>query len=265
MFQFPTIFDWIERLAWLRGLPAAYLVLLTAFLIVVVWDWRVTVLALAVQYLAAGLLFVDVLDPRLAVVKLLVGWFICLMLYFTARQVNWGRLPEDLTPDEAALLRPQDPQVHIGRFQLSRSALVRLALALAAAGTILFLGQRAAYQLPAVSGPLNLAIYALGGMGLLGLSQTTEPLKAGAGLLTFMTGFELFYNTLEQSASMLVFLAAGNLVLTLAIAYLTQMRHTPPAVPTPVPPEEQPAVESAATESDGSSSSTKTDARGALN
>ncbi|MFW5941610.1 MAG: hypothetical protein ACOCXI_07405 [Chloroflexota bacterium] len=264
MLQFPTIFDWIERLEMLRGLPAAYLALLTAFLIVVVWDWRVTVLALAVQYFAAGLLFVDVIDPRLAVVKLLVGWFICLMLYFTARQVNWGRLPDDLTPEEAALLRPQEPQVQIGRFQLSRSALVRLLLALAVTVAILLLGQRAAYRLPAVPATLNLAIYALGGLGLLGLSQTTEPLKAGAGLLTFMTGFELFYNTLEQSAAMLVFLAAGNLALTLVISYLTQVRHTVPSIVTPGPAEEQLVARTTGADAGGAGPA-ETDSGGAVN
>ena len=77
---------------------------------------------------------------------------------------------------------------------------------------------------------MNLAIFALGGMGLVGLGLTTEPLKAGMALLTFMTGFELFYNSLEQSVAMLVFLAAANLVLALAVSYLAQTRHTLPGL-----------------------------------
>jgi hypothetical protein len=80
-------------------------------------------------------------------------------------------------------------------------------------------------QLPLVSAHVNLAIYALAGLGLLGLSLTGEPLKAGMGLLTFLTGFELFYNALEQSVAMLVFLAVANLLVVLVIAYLTQSRH----------------------------------------
>ena len=62
----------------------------------------------------------------------------------------------------------------------------------------------------------------------LALGLTTEPLKAGMGLLTFMTGFELFYNNLEQSVAMIIFLALANLTLALTISYLTQTRHALP-------------------------------------
>ena len=95
MLTFPTIFDWLERLDFLRGLPAAYLALLAAGILTVIWDWRVAILALVVQYFAVGLLYAEVLDPRLAIVKLLVGVFVCLILYFTARQVGWGTLPSE--------------------------------------------------------------------------------------------------------------------------------------------------------------------------
>lgn len=227
MFQFPTIFDWIERLSFLQGMPAAYLTLLTAFIIVVVWDWRVNIFALALQYFLTAILFVDVLDPRLAVVKLLVGWFICLMLYFTARQAQWGRIPNDVTEEEAEQLQ-SGARIRLGRWHISYAAPFRILLGLMMALVVFTVAQRPAFQLPAVSGPINLAIYALAGMGLLGLSLTSDPLKAGIGLLTFITGFELFYNTLEQSVAMLAFLAGGNLALTLAISYLTQVRHSLP-------------------------------------
>lgn len=224
MADFPTIFDWLDSLSFMRGMPAAYLTLITALIIVTVWDWRVAILALTVQYFAAGLLFVDVLDPRLAIVKLLVGWFICLILYFTARQANWGRLPEDVTPAEAIQLRRQRI-LRFGPFLLPSSTPFRVFLGLMVALVVVTLSQRAGYRLPAVSPALNLAIFSLTAMGLLGVSLTTEPLRAGLGLLMFLTGFEFFYNSLEQSVLMLAFLAVTNLALTLAISYLTQTRH----------------------------------------
>ena len=92
----PTVFDWLDRLDFLRGVPAAYGVLLTAVLILVAWDWRLTLLALMAQYGIVGFLFVDLLDARLVNIKVLAGFFACLMLYLTARQVNWGRLPADV-------------------------------------------------------------------------------------------------------------------------------------------------------------------------
>ena len=224
MFQLPTLFDWIQRFDFLRGSPAAYLALLTALLIIVAWDWRLAIAALAVQYFASTILFLDVLDPRLSVIKLLVGWFICLMLYFTARQVNWGRLPEDVSTEEAVQWR-RERQVRFGPYLMPSNAPFRVFLALMVALAVVTLSQRAGFRLPAVSQPMNLAIFALCGMGLLGLGLTTEPLKAGMALLTFMTGFELFYNSLEQSVAMLVFLAAANLILVLTISYLAQTRH----------------------------------------
>jgi hypothetical protein len=45
------------------------------------------------------------------------------------------------------------------------------------------------------------------------------------GLLTFMSGAELFYSALEQSVAMIGMLAVANLCLALVIAYLTQTRH----------------------------------------
>ena len=44
---FPTIFDWLERLDGLRGFTAAYAVLITAVLVIIIWDWRFSLLALA--------------------------------------------------------------------------------------------------------------------------------------------------------------------------------------------------------------------------
>lgn len=227
MFQLPNLFEWIERLEFLRGMPAAYLTLVTAFLIVIAWDWRLALAALTVQYFAAAVLFLDVLDPRLSIVKLLTGWFICIMLYFTARQVNWGQLPEDVAEGEAIQWR-RAQQVRFGPYLLPSNAPFRVLLALLVVLAVFTLSQPQGLRLPAVAQPVNFAVLALGGMGMLGLGLTTEPLKAGMGLLTFMLGFELFYSNLDQSASMLVFLAAANLILTLAISYLTQLRHALP-------------------------------------
>ena len=92
------------------------------------------------------------------------------------------------------------------------------------------LSQRAIFRLPAISEPTNLAVFILLCMGLLGLSLSTEPLRAGLGLLTFWLGFELFFVALEQSVAMLAVMGAATLILALAIAYLTQARHAIPVI-----------------------------------
>ena len=230
--SFPTIFDWLERLQGLRGFTAAYVVLLTAVLVVIIWDWRLALAALAAQYFFAGLLFVDLLDPRLAMVKLLAGWFACLILYFTARQVNWGGRPQDISANELDNVAPEK-MFQIGPLRISASLPLRLLLVLVMLGLIASLFQRPDFALPAIADTmsyLSLAILALVGLGALGLALTSEPLKAGMGVLMFMTGFELFYSALDQSATMLIILAAVNLGLAVIVAYLVQMRHAIPAL-----------------------------------
>lgn len=227
--QIPSLFDWIERLEFLRGAPAAYLALLTALLIVVAWDWRLAIASLAVQYFAAALLYLDVLEPRFMIIKLFVGWFVCIMLYMTARQVKWGARPEDVSSEEAGY-SPSNGQIRFGPYLLPGNAPFRIFLGLFVSLAVIILAQRQGLRLPAVPEATNLAVFALCGLGLVGLAMTTEPLKAGLGLLTFITGFELFYNSLDQSITMLVFLAATNFILTLTISYLAQTRHALPAL-----------------------------------
>ena len=220
-----TIFDWLERVAFLRGEPAVWLVLLTAVLIVVAADLRLGLLALAGQYFAATLLFVDVLDPRLAIVKLLVGWFVCLILYMTGRQVDWGHAPPDVTAEEAARWR-QPTHTRLGRYRLplwaARAALAGLTLAL-----VWWLARRPNVYLPLAPEDLaylNLAVYALLAFGLLQMALGAQPLAAGMGAFMFLTGFALFYSSLDQSLAALGLLAAVNLVVALAVSYLAQAR-----------------------------------------
>jgi hypothetical protein len=222
--NFPTIFDWLGRAAFLRGFPAAYLVLVTAVLVVVLWEWRLAIFALAVQYVMSSLLFADLLDPRLMIVKVLVGLTVCLILLVTAAQVRWGRLPADVTEEERARLG--FTLRRLGPFYVPRQAPARLLLAFMMALFVLFMTRQSAYQLPVVGEPQNLAIFALVGLGLLGLASTTEPLPAGMGLLMVLSGFELFYCAIEQSPAMLGALAAANLLIALAIAYVVQARYT---------------------------------------
>lgn len=226
-----TIFDWLERLEFLRGEPAAWLAALTAVVIVAAPDVRLMLLALAAHYFGAFLLFTEVLDPRLAVVKLLVGWFVCLIFYMTGRQINWGRPPVDLTPAEAAQWRERAP----GRLAnlpaplwTARAGLAGLALLLA-----WWLAGRPNFYLPllpAELAPLNLAVYALLALGLLQMALAEQPpgagglLGAGMGALLFLTGFALFYNTLDQSLIGLGLLAAVNLAVALAVSYLALAR-----------------------------------------
>ncbi len=220
----PNILDFLDWLSFLQGAVGTIIVLLTAAIIFIIRDWRISLLALALQYLVVGMLLSGVMLAYMAFMKTIVGLFITLMLYITARQVNWGKLPTDVSPEEAAQLK-QDRLIRLGPYLLPTDSLIRLFFGMAIGLTVVAISQRSLLQLPVVSDDLNAAIVGLIAFGLVGMSLTTEPLKAGLGLLMFMTGFELFYSSLEQSAAILMMLATLNLILTLAISYLVQARH----------------------------------------
>lgn len=56
--------------------------------------------------------------------------------------------------------------------------------------------------------------------GLLQISFVTQPLQVMLGLLTFLSGFEVVYSTVERSVLIAGLLAGVNLILALTGAYL---------------------------------------------
>jgi hypothetical protein len=224
-----TIFDLLDRLAFLRGFPSVAIVLAAAFLALALWDYRPALVALVVVYLVGGLLFVDLLDPRLAVVYTLSGVFATLILVVTAWQVNWGRPPEDLTPEEVARLA-YARRVRLGPLNVPAVTLLRV-LAAAAALVAAYWLWRSGPGLLAVVPPdrdhVRLAVLGLLGLGLAGLATSAEPFPAGLGLLIFLLGFELFMSVVQQSIAMAIALAAFNLLVALVVSYLAQARAVP--------------------------------------
>ncbi len=193
----------------------------TAGIIIVIQDWRVSLLALVIQYVIAGFLLTNFVRPELAAIKALVGAMLCLILYMTARRVGWGRPPMASPPpppdqeDEAA--GAPAPQWILPTELPFRFLAVLLVLVAAYGGA-------SAYTLPDVNEAISLAVYILAALGLLAMGLTDEPLKAGMGLLTFVLAFELFYTVLEPSLAVVGFLGLANFLIALAIAYLAVVR-----------------------------------------
>ena len=224
MGEIPGIFDFLEWFGFLRGEPTAYLLVGTAFVILVVADLRWSLFALLAQYLLVGLLLNDVLLPHLALLKVLGGVFVCLILYVTARQVNWGQLPNDVTLEEETAL------VSSGRLRMTGYSLkldfpFRFILGTLIIVTVWILVENLRLRLPIVPDYFNFAVFGLTSLGLVTLSITSEPLKAGLGLFTFLMGFELIFGAIEQSGTVILLFAVAILVLSLAISYLALTRH----------------------------------------
>lgn len=225
----PTIFDILDRLAFLRGMPAVALLLAVAFIATVVRDMRPAVVAVLAHYLLAGFLFVDILDPRLAFAHVLAGLFVTTILFITAWQTNWGRPPSGLTSLEAARLGLSRTR-RLGRLTVTDRNLLRLALATIVVLASLWLMRSPGLLqsvVPAELAYLEPTITGLIGLGLVGLATSTDPLPGGVGLLIFLTGFSLFYGFLDQSLAMTVALVIAQFVVALAVAYLAQAHYLP--------------------------------------
>jgi len=76
------------------------------------------------------------------------------------------------------------------------------------------------FPLPEVSTDVTLACYLLAGLGLLLIGMSESPMQVGIGLLTFISGFDLFYVALEPSLAVAGLFGAVSFLIALASAYL---------------------------------------------
>jgi len=67
---------------------------------------------------------------------------------------------------------------------------------------------------------MTLACYVLTGLGILLMGLSQDPLRVGVGILTFLSGFDLFYVALEPSLVVAGFLGVISFVIALGMAYL---------------------------------------------
>lgn len=192
------------------ALPAVVLISITATVLLMSNEWRLSIAALAAQYCGAFVLVVISWPVEMAVVKLVAGWMSGAVLGMALIG-----LQEDIS-DQAQ-----------GRLN---SLLFRLLAALMVWPVILTIAPRTGIW---VSGATSEQIHGgmiLVGLGLLHLGIRVRPMGVALGLLTVLAGFEILYATVESSALVAGLLAFVNLGLALVGAYLTT-----------VPPAEEPA------------------------
>ncbi len=237
----PTLPDVLAKLSFLTATPAIAGLVITASLIVVIRDWRFSLAALLGQYVLVGLLLTRLIQPEVALTKVLIGALVCVVLYLTARPVgvSGDGVLSPRRPEPCPELRrravegsKEGPILEQEAAENGRSPLRAIRGGASLAGfsfhllAALFVGLAVYslskyYSLPKVPSDIGFACYWLASLGLLVLMLTEEPLKAGMGLLTVITGFELFYAALEHSLSVAGFLGIANFLIALAIAYLT--------------------------------------------
>lgn len=206
---------------------------ITAGSIIVGRDWRWLILALLGQYVLMGFALAEVVRPDIATLKVMIGAFICPILFLSARQVS-------SEPGMSLQIR----QAASGVQQWWRQRYVIIALknndpdspptSLVFRGLLVLLMFLIAYTLsgnfplPGLMASANTAAYWLILAGLVTLSLTEAPIKVGLGLFTMLTGFEFFYVTVEDSLLLTGLWGAINLLIALVIGYLTIVHGTRP-------------------------------------
>ena len=183
----------LERLSLLA---VVVLVMSTLFLLLS-QNWRWSIIALAVQYLAVIALVSLVWPFGLAAVKLIAGWM--------AGAVLGASQP---APELA-----EDPQA-------DSSAVVFRFLVAVLVWVLVFTLTPVVIELVPLPAPLVTGAMLLIGMGLVHLGITTRPLRVLLGLLTTLSGFELLYAAVENSVLVAGLLAIVTLGLALVGAYL---------------------------------------------
>jgi len=201
--------------------PALVGLILTASCLVIFNDWRLSFAALAAQYLFAAALVAQIVIWQVAAAKVLAGLLVVGILIFTGSQAGFGRRG----PPPTSPLTVAGETAPRARFEFPTSFPFRLLASVMIAVAAGYLASQPGFALPGLPLGLNLASYLLLALGLLNLGLTEEPMNAGTGLLTLLTGFELLYAALEPSLAVAALLAAVEFGVALAVSYLALLQY----------------------------------------
>lgn len=179
---------------------AVFVILVTSVGLLLVRDWRLSIIFLAVQYLGMFILVLQHWPLGMASVKVVAGWMAATILGMTRSGLASQGFDEESIWPRGRL------------FRLFAAGVVGLIVS-AVTPTVSTIMADAGY---AVTGASLLLI----GMGLLHLGITVSILRVTIGLMTVLSGFEIIYSAVEGSVLVAALLAIINLGLALAGSYL---------------------------------------------
>ncbi len=180
----------------------AVLAILAAVINLARREWLLNIIGLSLQYLAVFIVTMSIRTPALAVIKLLVGWMSILTLYLTLASTG-----------EITKIR-FSAHLSIGEVFRILASLFFLTL------VVLFIPEIQSALFPTAPDTLLLAGLGLMFVGILQLGMISEPFYTIIGLLTFLSGFESLYASLEMSTLLEGLFAGVNLGIALVGAYL---------------------------------------------
>jgi hypothetical protein len=185
------------------------IIVATSTTILITHNWRVSLGALAIQYLAAFWLVTRHLPFAMGSAKLITGWMVVAALGMTRLGIS--------------NLEDENKDTFWPRGQWFRIILICI-VALVSAGTT----SRIESVIPGLGLPVIAGSLFLIGAGVVHLGITSDILSVILGLLTMLTGFEILYAAVESSILVAGFLAVTNLGLGIVGSYLLIAGFYPP-------------------------------------
>lgn len=187
----------IDIVSWI----AVGLILATSTTMLISRDWRISLGALAAQYIAAFWLITRHLPFVMGSAKLIAGWMVVAALGMTLLGLS---STEDGNKDS-----------FWPRGQWFRIILISIVAFVAAGST-----QRIEALIPGLGLQVIAGSIFLIGAGVIHLGVTSDLFRVILGLLTLLTGFEILYAAIESSILVAGLLAVTNLGLGIVGSYL---------------------------------------------
>jgi hypothetical protein len=202
----------MNDLSYVLSMMAIILVFGTSLGLLILTNWRWSIITLAIQYIGEFILIGKNWPITLVMVKLVAGWMAGAVIALALSNLPNGYLIGETGTEtsEKGVGRSASLSYRILRFFIAGMiGLVIIALAPALMSFIPDLSLEQSYG----------ALFLIG-FGMLQLCLTTDVLLVVLGLLTTLSGFEVVYSIVESSSLVTALLATVTLGIALVGAYM---------------------------------------------
>ncbi len=213
----PSLDDLARAFAAVTTFELVLGLLIVVAVVVLVADWRISLLALALQYILVAILLSTLIPLQIAAVRMIAGGLVATMFYITARRVQPRRRQRAPSSEANEPLLIDEPTR--GVFWTNLPFRV-IGLALVALSVIALSGQFVLLNAPLLFWVTGLWLAA---GGVLTIALTRNALKLGIGLLFFTSGFGIIYLSIDNSLLIYALLVIADLVIALAIAHIASV------------------------------------------
>lgn len=198
------------------ALPALIVIAVVSVALIIISDWRVRLGLLAVLYFGIFIILSINWPVGLAVTKLVAGWMAAAVLGMALLGTSIAPVAPDLAPQHSGNNFISFAQ----RLRLRPVTLFYLIAAILVSLFTISVSTLLRTWIPTIQNEVIWAGMILLGMGILQLGFRDDAFSTTIGLLTIVSGFEIFFASVERSTLVAGLLAGITLGLALVGAYL---------------------------------------------